>query len=90
MLIVLFDNILAVDFISRHALIWSFQSTVDGYQELIGLDYSRVQIIFDIERIKKKKRRDLFWRLQQIEIGAKAAFDLMLHRERKKANAKQS
>lgn len=41
---------------------------------IVGLDYVALESVFNLLKIKRKKRRELFWCVRQIEAGALQAF----------------
>jgi len=111
-LTVIFENRVAYRWLVSHPLIWSYENDADGMRILTGLDYDRVQKIFDIEGFDTEElkevitavsddsdvsengnndtnlQRDLFSRLMQIEIGAKAFFDYRVNKQREENERK--
>lgn len=89
-LVIKYHNRGVFHWLSEHPLIWSYGNDGDGVRVLLGMDYSKIQNIFDLEGLKESVfRQDLFYKLRQIEIGAKASFDNRLYKSRKAEERKR-
>lgn len=89
-LVIKYHNRNAYHWLLQHPLIWSYGNDGDGVRVLLGMDYNRIENLFNIEGMKDSVfKRDLFYKLRQIEIGAKASFDNRINKYRKEEERKR-